>query len=394
MGVVAALMPAMGVVGPLLFGMGADALGLRGALLRVACAGACAGMGAIALAGALGVSLGFGALFGAVLVFALFRSPLVMMADVVALEQARSGGASYAGVRSFGSLGFLVAALFAGQMLDLQDRIAVPFAVAAALLVALFAAWKLPARGVRPAIPVGDHARRLLGAPDFRLFLVTSFLAQCASSSYDLCYSLHLRDLGWSGGRVGIAWAVAVVCEVALMVCSAPILDRFASAPLVALAMAAAAGRWALIAFASSPGLVLAAQPLNALTFALWWLASTAYTRKRAPLLALATAQGLFSAATGAGSVTGMLAWSALYRRAGGAATFSGAALVSAVACASALVWSRIGERSRTAPHPGAGSAAAVEGAESVLVEGAAEAAFDAPIGPPVAGGPGVLGSR
>jgi MFS transporter, PPP family, 3-phenylpropionic acid transporter len=352
--VIAALMPAMGVVGPLLFGMGADALGLRGALLRVACGGACVGMGAIALAGALGVSLGFGALFAAVLVFALFRSPLVMMADVVALEQARAGGTSYAGVRLFGSLGFLVSAFFAGRSLDLQGRVGVPLAVAGALLVALFAAWSLPARGVRPEIPVGDHARRLLGAPDFQMFLVTSFLAQCATSNYDLCYSLHLRDLGWSGGRVGVAWAVAVICEVALMVCSAPILERFASARLVALAMGAAVVRWALIAFVSSPGLVLAAQPLHALTFGLWWLASTAYTRRRAPLVALATAQGLFAAATGVGSVTGMLTWSALYQRAGGGATFSGAALVSAGACAAALVWSRIGEMSHAVAQEGA----------------------------------------
>ena len=40
MGAVSALMPALGIVGPPLFGLVADALGLRGWLLRVACIGA------------------------------------------------------------------------------------------------------------------------------------------------------------------------------------------------------------------------------------------------------------------------------------------------------------------------------------------------------------------
>ena len=54
MGLVAGLAPAMGVLGPPAIGLFADALGLRGSLLRVACLGACASMAALAALGGAG----------------------------------------------------------------------------------------------------------------------------------------------------------------------------------------------------------------------------------------------------------------------------------------------------------------------------------------------------
>jgi hypothetical protein len=47
----------------------------------------------------------------AVFFYAAFRSPMVMLADVVALERARSAGTTYGRLRLWGSVGFLMAAL-------------------------------------------------------------------------------------------------------------------------------------------------------------------------------------------------------------------------------------------------------------------------------------------
>ena len=66
MGAVLSLLPAMGVAGPPAFGFVADALGLRGWLLRVGCLGASAAFVVIATAGAADLPLGFGAVFAAV----------------------------------------------------------------------------------------------------------------------------------------------------------------------------------------------------------------------------------------------------------------------------------------------------------------------------------------
>jgi MFS transporter, PPP family, 3-phenylpropionic acid transporter len=341
MGIISAIIPAMSVLGPPFFGFIADTLGLRGALLRIACFGSCVCFGAVAAAGAFGRPFGFGALFCAVLGFALFRSPMVMMADVVALEQAPAAGTTYPRIRLWGSLGFLVAALAVGRWVDPRDPVPVPLITAAALLVAFLAAWKLPARAAPPTIPVASHARGLIGDSSFRLFLGISLLAQVAHSNYDLCFSLHLRDLGWRDDLVGVAWSVAVVAEITLMAVCARILGRIEPTRLIAIAMVGAAVRWAMIATVRSPVLLLSLQPLHLFSFTLWWIASLAYIKDRAPAAALSTAQGLFTAAAAAGSVLGMLSWGALYRRAGGGVTFATASLVSAVAFGGALVWAR-----------------------------------------------------
>lgn len=340
MGVISASLPAMGLVGPLLFGILSDRLGLRGTLLRVACLGAFAGMAAIGAAFALGHPLGFAGIFAAVLAFSLFRSPMISLADVIAMELT-GAGAGYARTRLWGSLGFLVAAIATGRFLDPTAPAALPLAIAAALFAALLAAWTLPAKSAGPPLPALGEAGSLLARPAVRMFLGASFLAQIAHSSYDLCYTLHLRDLGARDGLVGISWALGVVSEVALMAGSTWIFRRFTPPWLLVIALSGAALRWALIASVTSIPALLALQPLHALSFALMWLASLAYVKESAPPAMLASAQGLFSATQAAGSVVGMPLWGALYHRSGGPVTFGAATIVSIAAASLAVVWAR-----------------------------------------------------
>jgi PPP family 3-phenylpropionic acid transporter len=341
MGVVAATLPAMGIVGPPAFGAVADALALRGSLLRIACGGAFAAFGAIAVAAMAGRPLGLAGLLVAASVFAFFRSPMVQLADVVALELERDRAVSYGRLRLFGSLGFLVAAAAAGRWLDPRAPAGLPAVVALLLLGALGSAWLLPAgRGGAPRVPaLSGELRRLLAAADVRLFLATAFLSQIAHSAYDLCFSLRLYDLGAPGALVGAAWALGVVAEVGLMAFATPLCARVRPARLVAFGVAGAALRWLLVARVEDPSILLALQPLHALSFAAVWIGFLAWTRARVPGHLLGTVQGVFSASTAAGSVVGMLAWGPLYRRGGGAATFGAAAAVAAVALLVAVRW-------------------------------------------------------
>jgi PPP family 3-phenylpropionic acid transporter len=350
MGVVSASLPAMGLVGPLLFGVVSDRLGRRGALLRAACLGAFASMAALGAAFALGHPLGFAAIFAAVLAFAFFRSPTISLADVIALELAGAGG-GYARTRLWGSLGFLVAAVAAGRFLDPTAAAALPLAIAAALFGALVAAWTLPVKSAAPPRQALEGARPRLARTDLGLFLGASFLAQIAHSSYDLCFSLHLRDRGASDGLVGVAWALGVLSEVALMAGAPWIFRRFTPPWLLTVALVGAAARWTLLATVASIPALLALQPLHALSFALMWLASLAYVKESAPEAALATTQGLFSTTLAAGSVLGMLLWGALYRRFGGSFVFGKAAILAATAAGLAVVWARRSNAANVTPE-------------------------------------------
>ncbi|WP_129579464.1 MULTISPECIES: MFS transporter [Sorangium] len=368
MGAIAATLPAMGLVAPPVFGLIADALGVRVWLIRAACAGALAVFALLALSSALGVSLGFGGLFAAALAFAFFRAPMFTMADVVALEASLTSGIAYGRLRLWGSISFALMAIASGALIDPARPAAFPVAITAALLVAFALSWALPAgaeaplqrlgqrgaaRGVEGAArapaaggSVRERARALLQSRDFRLFLAASFLAQSANSSYDLCYTLHLRDVGFPEPLVGVAWAVGVAGEIALMAFSGPLLQRFAPPVALAVAFAGASLRWALLSYVRFWPALLALQPLHAVSFAMMWVASLAYTRDRAPPQILATAQGLFSASAGAGSVIGMLAWGELYKRGGGALTFGVASITAAIAFVLAVTFARSTRRS------------------------------------------------
>ncbi|WP_438015979.1 MFS transporter [Sorangium sp. So ce315] len=363
MGAIAATLPAMGLIAPPVFGFIADSLGVRVWLIRAACAGALVVFALLSLSSALGVALGFGGLFVAALAFAFFRSPMFTMADVVAMETSLSSGIAYGRLRLWGSLSFALMAIAGGALIDTARPAAFPATMTAALLAAFLVSWALPARGEAPfrrpdprapsdaaSAPasrgaVKRRARALLRSHDFRLFLAASFLAQSANSSYDLCYTLHLRDVGFPESLIGVAWAVGVAGEIALMAFSGPLLQRFAPPALLAVAFAGAALRWALLSTVQWWPALLAIQPLHAVSFAMMWVASLAYTRDRAPPEILATAQGLFSASAGAGSVIGMLAWGELYRRGGGSLTFGVAAITASIAFVLAVTFARSARR-------------------------------------------------
>jgi MFS transporter, PPP family, 3-phenylpropionic acid transporter len=341
MGVVAALIPAMGILGPPAVGFLADALGLRGSLLRVACLGAGVSMAALAALGLGGGAPAFGAVFMAVLGYAVFRSPMIMLADVVALERAHAARTTYGALRLWGSVGFLAGVLAVAHSLDPRASVPLPATIAALLLIAFLSAWTLPAKPSSPRLPVAREARALLAAPSFALFLVVSTLAQMTHAGYDLCFSLHLRDLGVLDARIGVAWGIGVVSEVVLMAFAERLCARFSAPRLLAFALLGAAARWALLASLRSLPVLLALQPLHALSFGLWWVASVAFVKERAPAQALATAQGLFSAAIAVGSVAGMLVWGAVYRRAGGAAVFGAAGAIALAGALLATSWAR-----------------------------------------------------
>jgi MFS transporter, PPP family, 3-phenylpropionic acid transporter len=335
LGMIAAAAPAMNVLAPTAFGVAADALALRGGLLQVTAGGALLAFGSLSLAVAWHVPLGFGALFLAALLIALFRSPMTVILDVVALERAPAVGTTYGRLRLWGSLGFLGSALAAGCWMDPRDALAFPALCTTALAASFVGSFWLPRRAEIPDPADGRSVLRALGERDFRWFLAAVFLGQCGHVAYDVGFSLHLADLGVPRAWIGVAWALGTGAEVVLMAWSGPMLRRFAASTLLAVALAGAALRWGLLAAVRSPPWLFVLQPLHAVSFGLTWLAAVTYASRRFPARLLGTAQGLFATAMGLGSAAGMVLWSGVYQRSGGAFMFAGAACFAV--CASAL---------------------------------------------------------
>jgi PPP family 3-phenylpropionic acid transporter len=326
LGAVAALRPFASIVSPVLFGLIADRTGLRGRLLVFACLASSVSMALVAVLGVHPGALGFGTVFVMLGFFSFFRAPVISVADVTAIEGKKQG---YGTVRLWGSLGFLASALVAGHWLDPESETVFPAVIAGAMGVS---ALRLPRGLSRPPTRIAGAARELFGRPDFRLFLATAFLWLASHAAYDLCISLHLRDLGGSGTSIGIAWAIGTGFEIILMAFGRPLLVRFPAAKLLTFGLTAMMLRWVAYAFIPWFWMIVGLQCLHALSFAMVWLAGLEYIRKSAAPTILATAQGGFAAVGALGSGLSMLLWGPLYHAVGGTGVFASAAAVSILA--------------------------------------------------------------
>ena len=343
LGVVAAALPTMSILAPPVFGFVADRLQLRGWLLRLASGGALLAFAALSAAAWLGLDLGFAPVLAAVLVFSFFRAPMMTVADVLAVEQTEAARTSYGGLRRWGSVGFLLGAFATGEFVDPGATRALPTVIAAGLALALAAAFALPARGKLTPRPLGREVAALLRTGRYRAFLLVAFFGQLGHAAYDLCYSLHLRDLGASDGTIGIAWAIGVGAEVVVLSVATPILARTPGLGLLVAAYGLAAFRWVIIAVVPSIAALLCLQLLHAASFALMWIASLAVNRAAVKAEVFATAQAALVASMATGSALGMVLWGTLYRAAGGSAVFAAAAGASLLAALGALVLGRGG---------------------------------------------------
>lgn len=324
-----ALGPAMGLIAPPLVGLLADALRRRIWVLRAISVGACLAFAAFLLAGPHRVALTV-----AIAAFSFFRSPLWALTDAAALEAVRVHGGSYGRVRVWGSIGFLGAVLGGGALLERAGPAAVMSACGAGLLGAAGCAFRLPAPPPPSRRSVLATWLELLRGRDVWLFLLAVAVGQMGAAAYDSCYSLHLARLGLGGGATGGLWAIGVSAEIALLHWSLPLLERFGPYRMLIFAYATGVVRWGLIAHATHPAVLVALQPLHAITFGVYYVAAVSIVRDRAAPEVATAAQGLLGAATAVGSVIGMPLAGALLERGGGRATFQGAAALAALATA------------------------------------------------------------
>lgn len=336
------LSPLMALIAPPLTGLAADARRARVWLLRVATAGT-----ALAFAGFFVTGGARAAIFVTTGAFSLFRAPLNSLADATAFEHARRHGGSYGAIRTWGSIGFIFAVLGGGALLEWRGIGWVLPATTSALVLAAACAWWMPAppTEIRPrALPAWLE---LVRARDGWLLLGAVALAQAACAGYDGCFSLYLGRLGFGPRFVGLAWAVGVVAEAALLAASRTILGRFGAERVFTFAIATAAARWLVLGRVTSPWLLLALQPLHGVTFGLFYVSAVTLMRDRAGADAPTAGQGLLAASFGAGSVAGMALAGRLFEARGGPALFATSSVVAAVGAACAFAYARTARRAR-----------------------------------------------
>jgi PPP family 3-phenylpropionic acid transporter len=284
----------------------------------------------------------------------LGSSAVVPLTDSITLEHCRENpGISYARIRLFGSLGFIVLSLTVGRLLTLRGNLPGDWIVPAVTTLCTVG-YALVARGASQPPHHGGRppARALLDLLRDRrllLFLFAAAIHWAACAPYHLLYGVHVRDLGLPADVTGLGMGIGVVAEIAALLLFPRFERRHSQRALFAIAFLASAVRWMLLSRATSAVAVAGLQAVHGLTFGVFWGTAMKGIAELVPSRLRATGQALFTAVVfGGGNAAGYALSGIGYDRFGGAGpVYAAAAVAELVALAVVLA-----PRRPAAPQP------------------------------------------
>jgi len=261
-----------------------------------------------------------------VILMALGDRAVVPLTDSITIEWTRENPAvSYARVRLFGSLGFVVLTVLTGRLLTLRGArpadLLVPVTVVACVVGYALVARSVPATPRHPDRPHPTEMRALLRDRRLWALVVPSALHWAACAPYHVFFGVLVRDLRLPDDVTSAGMALGVVAEIGVLLVFPRLERRFPLRALFAVAMLGSAVRWAITSRASGPGVVAGVQALHGLTFGLFWGSAMRALADVVPTKLRATGQALFGGLVFGGANAAGYALSGVgYDRLGGAA--------------------------------------------------------------------------
>ncbi|GMV43870.1 MAG: hypothetical protein AMXMBFR64_55860 [Myxococcales bacterium] len=290
MGIIGAVLPIAAAFIPPLWGAIADRLGQTTRPLQVALWGACVMLLPFPFART------FAPLFAVLVGYGLFRNGIVPLLDSLTLTLTERIGGEYGRIRSWGSIGFLVASVAVAFAADAGWQGAVVWGMVGTQLVAALASVGLPRAPRDRASNLIADLRELLTRPLFIRLLVVSALVQVGSFGPLFFYPTHMRELGLSNVLLGAFWWTGVLAEVVLFRVAPRVIARIGLGALFVLSPLTTATRWAVPLVTDLPWVVIAAQSLHALSFGGLYYAAVTWLAQAVPLRLRASGQSLYAA--------------------------------------------------------------------------------------------------
>jgi len=262
-GILMSLIQMMRIFGPNVWGWAADHLQKRVQVLRFTAAGA--------LASFIGMYFGvtFMQFFVVMVLLNIFTSAQGPLSEALMLNEMKGDLTHYGMLRLWGSVGYIVAVMAAGLLLDLRGIGMFPWVGLALLVLVLSASFRLKETPQPSAQQKAPSIIALLKRRELVAFLVSACLMIAAHNSLYVFFSLYLAKLGYSNKLIGLMWALSVVAEIVFFFYQAPLFRRFGVQRLMMFGLGIAVVRFLMVGLgAESMLLLLIAQVLHAATFA------------------------------------------------------------------------------------------------------------------------------
>lgn len=250
------------IVAPLVWGWIADHREQRMRVARLACL-----LAVLAFAGVF-AGRSFWWLAIVMMTFSFFWHAALPLVEVATLTHTAKRPGVYGRVRLWGSIGFIVAVLALGPVVDNHGPFwALPATI---LLMTGILAFSLTLpETVHPRdVESPVSFRRTVLRPEVFGFLAACFLMQASHGPYYTFYTIYLDGYGYSKTVIGGLWAFGVLCEIGVFLMMPSLLARFDLRRILLTSFALASVRWLLIAFfPREPVMLMLAQLLHAATF-------------------------------------------------------------------------------------------------------------------------------
>ena len=311
--------PVMRMIAPNVWGWLADHTGKRLLVVQVA-----ATLSALFYLGVFATT----SFWGLLLVLGLmsfFWSASIPLVEATTLTYLGKNAARYGRIRSWGSVGFIIAVVGLGFAFD---YIAIEWLLWAGLFIMLgilFFSRLIP----HTEVPIyhTDHQpiRKIMLQPRVLVLFGACFLMSVAHGPYYTFFSIYLVEHGYAKSAVGGLWALGVICEIGVFFLMPWLVRRYGFTRILIGSLGLAVLRFMLIGWGVDfLLLLLVAQVLHAATFGAYHAASVGLVHEFFQGRHQSKGQAMFGSLTyGAGGVLGGLASGPIWQHYGASVLYS-----------------------------------------------------------------------
>lgn len=341
-GLLMSQMQLMRLFGPNLWGWLADRFGRRMLIIRLAALISLAGFSAFFWLDKLPGML------VAMALLAFFWSAALPLVETLTFDHLREERGRYSRIRLWGSIGFIVAVMLTGALLDIAPPVAVVWVCWGVLLGILVFALAVPEAPLVAHATADQSIGQILRQPRVRALMAACFAMSAAHGAFYVFYSIHLAGHGYSKTEVGSLWSLGVLAEIVIFMLMARLSLRFSLRLILLASFAAAVLRFLLMGWGvESVVIMVLVQLLHGLTFGAYHASAIAAVNEWFPGRAQGRGQALYSSLSfGAGGLVGALISGHTWESLGAGWTFTLGAVFAATGFG--LVWGWVGKNAAT----------------------------------------------
>jgi PPP family 3-phenylpropionic acid transporter len=317
------------IFAPSLWGWLADHLGHRVKIIQW--------LAVLSTVSYLGVFAGesYSWMFAVMLLLSFFWSASLPLIETVTLGHLGDQFDRYGHIRMWGSIGFILAVIGLGYLLDyFSIRILLWFVFAMMLGVLIFSR-NIPEPKIMPHHTDDSSIWTIMRQPEVLALLAACFMMAAAHGVYYTFYSIYLVDHGYTKGQVGWLWALGVICEILIFLWMPKLTKLFGLKRILVMSLFIAFVRFNLIGWAVDWWwIVLFAQILHAATFGSYHASAVALTHRYFKGKHQSKGQGLYTGVSyGMGGTFGGLVSGYAWESFGSSWTFGLSGVFALIGC-------------------------------------------------------------